>query len=1365
MYSSINSFQSILMKYNAAIVVSASSNKDDWNLTTVASVNGIIYASAYDSVSNLIYIGGNFTTVTDYVTVNQSAKYVAVWNVATSRFSCLGNTSGAAINGLSGLVNCMILDEINRRLYIGGAFSLAYDNSLNGQSARNLVIYNLDNSKFYSFGVYNTGTNGVNNTVRCLVVDTSNNIIYAGGEFTTYTDPSYPSGSARCVVGWRVSTSRFVPLGVIGTTNNGVGDWINTTNKVNALAIDISNQVLYLGGIFVAGYDGSFNGSGGPYAPFLIKYYIPARRFAPVRYGVNNDVNALALDSSNGILYIGGVFYQSNLCHYMAGNRSNGGSTGSMMMTKYDVSDNIIKPIDQSYNIGHANGWIGACSCYDTSTNVVYFGGGGNGELTDRHGFLYSRGIAAWSITNNRYNLLGGTTLRTANFGLSDQVLAMAFDSVRRLIYLGGTFTTLYDAGGSTGTRIVNRAGIYNLATDRFTSLGGLIGATNNGFTDGNVYGMLLDNSSNRLYLTGSFTIARKQATVTTVNRLAVWNLATNVFISLGTSVALGGDGYCMDIDRTNNVLYIGGNFTSVSDLSGGKGMNYITKYDISKNRFFTLGTSAQNGTNGYVKTICVDSSNNKVYIGGNFSTTYDAVNNGLRNYANNMCIWDITNNKFLQFSNPNYPGANGTDGMVLNIKLDPLRQRIYYGGEFKFSNVVDASAQLIYYDFSLNKLCNYGQGINATFTTAIGKNSWMCLDSSNDILYLRATDLTTVFDSSNSSGFSVRTTVALDLSTHTFSCLGGNANGSTIDGIPATYSDGGDQIMDISRGILYMSGGFTSVSDASTTNLSARYVVSYDIKLKRFIPLGVYNSANNGTNNEVTKMDLDVSRNILYLCGKFTSCADATGTRTTFGVVSWNGDTKQFVPMGTAAKSGVGFYTVTTMPRATGIFYYSPLNRVYIFGGEINIVFDDNLNTTAGGVMNNGCYWDVSSQRYYTFGGTNAASCGASTWGKLAMDVSNGVLYGTGGADLSGSNKSVGIGGYDFKMDRFVVCGGPDLTKMTYVATNCPNGVNSGAFGHVFNNVNGLLYVGYNGTSAFDSNNFLNFTNNAVAGGIYNPRTRTWSAFGTPTINGCSHGWLFSHAPAIDYKRNRMYMFTNNRTINVPDITVSTMGIGYFDLNTKTFNPLGLNELNKNGITPTSQYSMIEITPSGVFISNAQLNHIYAPDWCQTANGLIGYNIKNDRFFQLGGPSTYNNYNNGIDNNISKNMSTRYTHNPFNQDGIYYLPYIFNNAKYESVIALTFEPATNNLYIGGSFNYSLDSSNGSIPTKNITCYNATTNTFFNLGRGTDLSVNTITLGNSGIYNNKLKYVGGSFNNIYNLSNAGYSANKFGIMN
>ena len=127
--------------------------------------------------------------------------------------------------------------------------------------------------------------------------------------------------------------------------------------------------------------------------------------------------------------------------------------------------------------------------------------------------------------------------------------------------------------------------------------------------------------------------------------------------------------------------------------------------------------------------------------------------------------------------------------------------------------------------------------------------------------------------------------------------------------------------------------------------------------------------------------------------------------------------------------------------------------------------------------------------------------------------------------------------------------------------------------------------------------------------------------------------------------------------------------------------------------------------------------------------------------------------------------MATRYTHNYFNTDGLYYLPDIFTRCKYASVIALTFEPATNNLYIGGSFNYSLDSSNGSIPTKNITCYNATTNTFSNLGRGTDLSVNTITLGNSGIYNNKLKYVGGSFNNIYNLNNTGYSANKFGIMN
>ena len=1360
MYSSINSFQSILMKYNAAIVVSTPGNfiqgsQNDWNRINVASVNGIIYASAYDSVNNLIYIGGNFTTVTDYVTANQSAKYIAVWNVATSKFSCLGNTSGAAINGLNGLVNYMILDNINRRLYIGGAFTLAYDNSLNGQSANRLVIYNLDNSKFYSFGVYNTATNGVNNTVRCLALDTSNNIIYAGGIFTIYTDLSYGAGSAKCVVSWSVSTQRFVPLGVIGTSQNGVGGGPNgITQAVNALAIDISNQVLYLGGTFALGFDVSFNGNG-PYGPFIMKYYIRVKRFAPVRNGVDNVVNALALDSSNGILYVGGDFSQSNLCHYRAGVKSGLAATGVAMMVKYDFSQNIIRPIDQSYNVGYSDSWMGCSSCYDTSNNMVYIGAAASygNQLSDGYGVINARSIVAWSITDNQYYLLGNTGRTTSINGVNNSVEDMEIDVSNQLIYLAGQFTTTYDTVNN-GTRVTNRVAIYDIKTKLFSPLGGV--STNNGVNNV-VFGIRLNRSANILYLTGNFTVATNpNGSTVTANRFAAWNLTTNTFISLGCT--LSSYGHLMDIDTKRNLLYIGGNFTSVTDGSGGKTMRYITKYDISMNRFIPLGTAALNGTNAIVISVVVDSSNNNVYFGGAFTTTYDAFNNGLNNFANHICCWDNTNNKFVPISNPNHPNANGTDYYVVRVKLDPLTQRLYYGGGFKFSNVVDGSSQILYYDLSLNKLSTYGQGIGMT-AGSINSVGTHCFDSSNDVLYLHANTMTRVFDGSNSSGFAVNRAAALDLKTHRFSCLG-NTNGSTINGIGGGESYG--QIIDISRGIVYICGTFTTVSDASINNLSARFIVSYDVNLKRFIPLGVYNSANNGTNNSVNNIDLDISRNILYLCGNFTSCADATGTLNTFGVVSWNGNTKRFVHMGTAAKSGLGWVNLTSAPNVMTVCYYSPLNRVYIVGSQFNIVYDDSLNTTAGARANGACYWDVSSQRFYTMGGRTDAGGGAS---RLTIDLSNAVIYGMAGVrDLSNATAiGTNIQGYDIKMDRFIKLGGPDEKKLAHVSTNSPNGVGSGVGPASFDNVNGLLYVGFNNWAVFDSNNSWAHTYNALCGAIYDPRTRSWSSFGTPAVNGFRESGP-CHAFTADYKRNRIYNVFNMRTFNVPDITVSTLGIGYFDLQTKTFNQLGLNELNKNGVTPSSiGYGIIEFIPGGILISNGELRHIYSSDWCPTANCLIGYNIKDDKFFQLGGPSTYKNYINGIDNNISKDMGSRYKVN-IASDNVYNGD-VFTMCKYASVIALTFEPATNNLYIGGSFNYSLDTSNSYIPTRNITCYNATTNTFFNLGRGTDLSVNTITLGDSGIYNNKLKYVGGSFNNIYDLTNATYSATKFGIMN
>jgi hypothetical protein len=72
--------------------------------------------------------------------------------------------------------------------------------------------------------------------------------------------------------------------------------------------------------------------------------------------------------------------------------------------------------------------------------------------------------------------------------------------------------------------------------------------------------------------------------------------------------------------------------------------------------------------------------------------------------------------------------------------------------------------------------------------------------------------------------------------------------------------------------------------------------------------------------------------------------------------------------------------------------------------------------------------------------------------------------------------------------MDRFIKLGGPDEKKLAHVANNSPNGINSGPNVVSFDNVRGLLYVGFNNWAAFDSNNSWAHTNNALCGAIYDP-------------------------------------------------------------------------------------------------------------------------------------------------------------------------------------------------------------------------------------------------------------------------------------
>jgi hypothetical protein len=506
--------------------------------------------------------------------------------------------------------------------------------------------------------------------------------------------------------------------------------------------------------------------------------------------------------------------------------------------------------------------------------------------------------------------------------------------------------------------------------------------------------------------------------------------------------------------------------------------------------------------------------------------------------------------------------------------------------------------------------------------------------------------------------------------------------------------------------------------------------------------------------------MNMDISNNILYIGGQFSTSTDASGTINAGFITSWNGDRKRFVYMGLSTTSN-GLYQGGGLVNS--VLYNSVTNRVYI-AGSFNVVYDGSGNTTGGAVVNRTAIWDISMQRYLTVGGTvNPNANPYTNTSKLGMDISNGVIYGyyNVATDASGVNLFSGCTSYDIKMNRFARIGGPDPKTVPYNSNTCPNGGMYPSIS-VMDPTNTLVYMLGNHTGVRDSLNYVNTNQVCANGGIYNIITRTWSSFGTPAVNGTGYRASYGTTLSFDLKRNRFYSFFYVFQLLVPGITVSTNGGGYFDLNKNTYNAMGVQGPGQNGFYGPQIYS-IEVTKNGVIFTGAMVG-IYNSDWCPTANGLLGYDIKNDRLFQLGGPAEVNNYNNGVDKTIKKSttaLASSITITPYYVRD--FLPLLLPNRA--SVSSLTLDPSNSLLYVGGSYNYSFDSSNIYQTTKNISCFNIKTNSFFPIGYGVDASVNTITLGDTNIYGKPTKYVGGSFQNVYDLSNTTFVNKYLGFAN
>lgn len=110
------------------------------------------------------------------------------------------------------------------------------------------------------------------------------------------------------------------------------------------------------------------------------------------------------------------------------------------------------------------------------------------------------------------------------------------------------------------------------------------------------------------------------------------------------------------------NSFYFSGSFSSIGSTSASN----IASYTHSSGKFSALGT---NGPNGQVDAVFCDVKNNKVWVGGSFTSPGASV-----------AVWDISAKSW---SKPPFNGLTGAEGRVFSITTNSTESSLFFAGSF----------------------------------------------------------------------------------------------------------------------------------------------------------------------------------------------------------------------------------------------------------------------------------------------------------------------------------------------------------------------------------------------------------------------------------------------------------------------------------------------------------------------------------------------------------------------------------------------------------------------------------------------------------------------------------------------------------
>lgn len=221
-----------------------------WN----PNANSSVFAMAYDSGANLLYVGGQFTTIGGLPRNRAAAVDVATGGTTTWDPNSNNQVLALVVNGGT--------------VYAGGQFS-----SIGGQTRNRLAALST------STGLATSWNPNAGNLVNTLAL--SGTDLYAGGDFLTM------GGQSR---------SRIAAVDV----NTGVPTSWNPSAFSTVTVISVAGGQVFVGG--------SFNGIGGTARNNLAGFDITTGQVTGWNPDANNQVQALA--SAPNAIYVGGNFTQ-----------------------------------------------------------------------------------------------------------------------------------------------------------------------------------------------------------------------------------------------------------------------------------------------------------------------------------------------------------------------------------------------------------------------------------------------------------------------------------------------------------------------------------------------------------------------------------------------------------------------------------------------------------------------------------------------------------------------------------------------------------------------------------------------------------------------------------------------------------------------------------------------------------------------------------------------------------------------------------------------------------------------------------------------------------------------------------------------